>query len=342
MKFWWLLGLVLFLIVVMTFRESFTTYADALKDVGQTPGYTSLTGGTTGGSTTTTGVNATGGTTSGTTSGTPGPDPSCPSGFTIDSEKLTCKATTGVPPSCPSGYPVTASSSPTSVKCFQTTVNEGEFKIKECPTGTTKGEGGMCYGASQPSTCPSGFQLDRQQIHDGTGNIRTVGKCKAIGGTTGGTTTRATAGATGTTTGTTTAARGTTGGTTGSGVTPSTVKKSSLLGPVFTSYGAPITPGNPDSHKTNKYPELLGGGDPAARNRESGAGGGGFDFQGSLPTMDGLGATEASKYFPFSRQPGDMELIPDPYRVSQQFSSASYSFKTEPTPFLTDFSAFLR
>jgi hypothetical protein len=121
------------------------------------------------------------------------------------------------------------------------------------------------------------------------------------------------------------------------------VKKSSLLGPVFTSYGAPITPGNPDSYKTTKYPELLGGGDPAARNRESGAGGRmNIDLQGSLPTMDGLGATEASKYFPFSRQPGDMELIPDPYRVSQQFSSASYSFKTEPTPFLTDFSAFLR
>jgi hypothetical protein len=416
MKFWWLLGLVLFLIVAITFRESFTTYEDALKDVGQTAGYTSLTGGST-------------------TSETPAPDPSCPAGFTMDSDKLTCKSTTGLPPACPSGYPI-SDPSPTSVKCFQTALNEGEFKIKECPTGTTRGEGGLCYGASQPSSCPSGFQLDRQQIHDGTGNIRTVGKCKATGGTTGasagatqcpagfvedkrlwdgklrckkevgqpkcpngytmspfvkmaegqyngGTCTKGTdltapqcegesmlnvmndkqvcveyafATSTGASAGATTGTNATGGTTTqttsgtGSGVTPSTIKKSSLLGPVFTSYGAPITPGNPESHKTNKYPQLLGGGDPAARNRESGAGAGGggigsmagVDLQGSLPTMDGLGATEASKYFPFSRQPGDMELIPDPYRVSQQFSSASYSFKTEPTPFLTDFSAFLR
>jgi hypothetical protein len=37
-----------------------------------------------------------------------------------------------------------------------------------------------------------------------------------------------------------------------------------------------------------------------------------------------------------------MDLIQDPYRVSQQFASSSYSFKTEPVPFLTDFSAFQR
>jgi hypothetical protein len=35
-----------------------------------------------------------------------------------------------------------------------------------------------------------------------------------------------------------------------------------------------------------------------------------------------------------------MDLVQDPYRVSQQFASSSYSFKTEPVPFLTDFSAF--
>ena len=147
---------------------------------------------------------------------------------------------------------------------------------------------------------------------------------------------------------TTTTTAATASGTTQGGVTPASVRKNTILGPVFTSYGAPLD-GGTDSYKSNQYPELLGGGDPAARNRMgtgSGAGGGGFgmsiDLKGSMPTADGLGATEQSKFFPFSRQPGDMDLIPDPYRVSQQFSSASYSFKTEPTPFLTDFSAFFR
>ena len=35
-----------------------------------------------------------------------------------------------------------------------------------------------------------------------------------------------------------------------------------------------------------------------------------------------------------------MDIIPDPYRVAKTFSTSSYSSKTEPVPFLTDFSAF--
>jgi hypothetical protein len=49
-----------------------------------------------------------------------------------------------------------------------------------------------------------------------------------------------------------------------------------------------------------------------------------------------------SGFLPFSRQPGDQERIPDPYRVSQSYSPASNSSKNEPVPFLTDFSAFLK
>ena len=74
-----------------------------------------------------------------------------------------------------------------------------------------------------------------------------------------------------------------------------------------------------------------------------GMGGGmGGDLKGAIPSSAGLGSDEKSKYLPFSRQPGDMDLVKDPYRVSQQFASSSYSFKTEPVPFLTDFSAFQR
>jgi hypothetical protein len=61
---------------------------------------------------------------------------------------------------------------------------------------------------------------------------------------------------------------------------------------------------------------------------------------GTLPSSSATGSDEMSRYFPFSRSPGDMDVIPDPYRVAQTFSASSYSSKTEPVPFLTDFSAF--
>jgi hypothetical protein len=35
-----------------------------------------------------------------------------------------------------------------------------------------------------------------------------------------------------------------------------------------------------------------------------------------------------------------MDVIQDPWRVSQTFTSSSYSSKTDPVPFLNDFSAF--
>jgi hypothetical protein len=93
-----------------------------------------------------------------------------------------------------------------------------------------------------------------------------------------------------------------------------------VFGPLFTSQGEGSIEGA-DTSKTNKYPQLLGGDNGKASTRVDGAG-------IVAPTL------------PFSIEPGDMDLIPDPYRVSQQFSAASYSSKTEPVPFLTDFSAF--
>jgi hypothetical protein len=86
-----------------------------------------------------------------------------------------------------------------------------------------------------------------------------------------------------------------------------------LFGPLFSGFGTSTSgKGLIDSTKSNTYPELLGGGNNPNLNYKGGQ----------------------------SFAPGDMEIIPDPYRVSQQFASSSYSFKTEPVPFLTDFSAF--
>jgi hypothetical protein len=243
-----------------------------------------------------------------------------------------------VEPTCPSGMILVGD------KCRTDAVALDENG--QCPEGTSMNEEGACQRQADP-TCPADHTLvvengiakcepnnrppeptdeERQTASNSTGTAAPA------------TTPEAPA--------TTPAAAATTAAT--EGVTPATVRKNTVLGPVFTSYGAPIDGNGVDSSKNNQYPELLGGGDPASRRRQGGGFGigigslAGFDLQGAMPTAAGLGATEQSKFLPYSRQPGDMELIPDPYRVSQQFSSASYSFKTEPTPFLTDFSAFLR
>lgn len=234
----------------------------------------------------------------------------CPTGFVEDmrmgeggpNARLRCKKETGEP-KCPDGYTMTPF-----VK-----MGEGQYNGGTCDKG----------GESTVARCEGDAMLNVINDKQVCVEYEFVRLTAPGPNTTGGSSTTTGTNATG-----------------GSGVTPSNVRKNNVLGPVFTSYGAPVD-GSPDSHKTNQYPELLGGGDAASRRRQGG-GGFGIDLKGSMPTFDGLGSTEQSKFFPFSRQPGDMELIPDPYRVSQQFSSASYSFKTEPTPFLTDFSAFLR
>lgn len=120
-----------------------------------------------------------------------------------------------------------------------------------------------------------------------------------------------------------------------SGMTPTTAgdRLKQVFGPLYTSIGSGglITD---DSTKTSRYPELLGGGGNGVPSKK--------DDKGLIPTAGGLGALESSRFFPFSRVPGDMEKIPDPYRVSQTFTAANYSFKTDPVPFLTDFSAFFK
>jgi hypothetical protein len=127
----------------------------------------------------------------------------------------------------------------------------------------------------------------------------------------------------------------TTGGssTTASYTAPTTTKVGSyIFGPAFSGKGERASGGeSTDSTKSTEYPELLGGQVKPSSSSSL-----------DLPGAGNMGANENSKFLPYSRVPGDMDLIPDPYRVSQTFSSSSYSSKTEPVPFLTDFSAFLR
>lgn len=134
----------------------------------------------------------------------------------------------------------------------------------------------------------------------------------------------------------------TTGGSTsGYATTVTTAPTQGLFGPAFTSFGDPSPSGNTlDSSKYTSYPQVLGGVPDKSTRTVPGAGVISGPRQLELPTMDSLASSAQAQFFPFSRTPGDMEKIPDPYRVSQMFSTASYSSKTEPVPFLTDFSAF--
>jgi hypothetical protein len=77
--------------------------------------------------------------------------------------------------------------------------------------------------------------------------------------------------------------------------------------------------GGNDSTKNTPYPQLLGG---------------------NAKAYTGSGSTSDTNNSFFSRSPGDMDLIADPFRVSKTFSAASYSPSPAPAPFLTDFSKF--
>lgn len=143
-------------------------------------------------------------------------------------------------------------------------------------------------------------------------------------------------------------AGGTTGGSSTTSAAPNaggSVKGQLIYGPTYTSVGTPIdmSSGNPGSE--SKYPELWGGrGDSTSVRTEAGIQGPSQNWllsqSGSLPSTASLGSDANSQYLPYSRVPGDQDLIPDPYRLSRNYSTASYSNKTDPVPFLTDFSAF--
>ena len=239
------------------------------------------------------------------------PPPVCPTGTILDSSN-NCVSSETPNFTCPSGYEVRGT------KCGRIGGTEATDPV--CPAGMTySSELNACQSAPAPPSCPGGYEFKE-------------GKCvvKASGGATTGTST---------------------GGASVSSYGPTSGGRNrQVFGPVFTAMAAPVDgagSASRDSSKTNTYPELLGG-MPDTSTRIPGAGivrpskNWSLTQNGSLPPSSSLGTDENAAYFPYSRQPGDMDIIPDPYRVSKTFSQASYSYKTEPVPFLTDFSAFLK
>ncbi len=113
-----------------------------------------------------------------------------------------------------------------------------------------------------------------------------------------------------------------------------------IWGPRTTGLGTPRNFGD-GGDGNGQYPTLLG---PPRKTSGymTGVGvvGGSQAGAATLPSSASLGSDPMSGFLPFSRQPGDQELIADPYRVAQTYSPSNYSSKNEPVPFLTDFSAF--
>jgi hypothetical protein len=259
---------------------------------------------------------------------------------------------------------------------FREGFDTAEITDAKCPDGSSPPITDFkCVGTDNPPTCPSGTTLymvmNREEpptlkcvantrIYDGawTDGERTRNPCRSPTHSVGifvpptGPTSQdspkcidTSSSSVGTTAG------GTTGGSSTTSAAPTTRRTGArgVFGPGSGGFG-PGSTGNPhrDSTKTNTYPELLGGGDSKPKTLVDGAGlvdpskNWQLANDGSLPDCAHLGCNENSKYLPSSRMPGDMDLIPDPYRVSQSYMNSSYSFKTEPTPFLTDFSAFLK
>ena len=140
---------------------------------------------------------------------------------------------------------------------------------------------------------------------------------------------------------------GTSGGTTGGSGTilssNSGTNKGNIWGPAFSGFGDNAGPGAA-SGGARDYPTLMGP-EPKASTMVEGAGIVGISQNeslvksGALPGSAATGSDANSRYFGSSRVPGDKDLFPNAY---QQFTPSTGSSKTEPIPFLSDFSAFFK
>jgi hypothetical protein len=121
------------------------------------------------------------------------------------------------------------------------------------------------------------------------------------------------------------------GQTGGSGIN----KKGNIWGPAYTGMGD--NAGNGGGSGVRDYPTLLG---PKPKESKMVEGGGiaNLSKQTTLPSSASTGSDPNSQFFGTSRSPGDKDLFPNPYL---EFTPSSGSSKTEPVPYLADFSAFL-
>jgi hypothetical protein len=149
-------------------------------------------------------------------------------------------------------------------------------------------------------------------------------------------------GATGGATGTGDAAGNSTGGSSTTYIPTSGPNNGNIWGPAFAGLGDNAGFGATGNTKRD-YPTLLG---PKPKESVLVEGAGiapvsqhtSLVKSGILPGASGTGSDPNSRFFGSSRVPGDRDLIPD---SNQEFTPSIGSAKTEPVPYLSDFSAFL-
>jgi hypothetical protein len=165
----------------------------------------------------------------------------------------------------------------------------------------------------------------------------------ASGATTGNTTGGSTTNRQPTSGGTSGGSAGTSGGAFGDSQTVAGIPGNNVFGPPFVGVGANANDGN--LHGPVPYPYLYGP-KPDSSTFVEGAGivqpsqAATLKDSGALPSSKGTGSDKNSQFFGASRVPGDKDIVPNPYGTNTAFSPSSGSSKTEPLPYLTDFSAF--
>jgi uncharacterized membrane protein YgcG len=195
-------------------------------------------------------------------------------------------------------------------------------------SGSGGGGGGSGTGTTPSPTCPSGYTLsadkktctgttatDTKTPTCVTGYTYAAGACTLTPSSTGGSSTFLTSNSGG--------------------------NKGNIWGPAFSGLGNNSGPGA-ISGGPRDYPTLLGP-KPKESTMVDGAGivnpSQHQTLVAGLPSAAGTGSDPNSQFFGSSRVPGDKDLFPNPY---VEFTPSTGSSKTEPVPFLSDFSAFFR
>ncbi len=240
----------------------------------------------------------------------------CPSGYTLAPSNAPfglagkCTKSSGTMP-CPEGEFMPGGPGDDTSKCVKRLSGNDAVQtsnVPTCPSGQTATPIG-CMMVSEPSSSGSG------------GNTTTSGSWNASLG----------------------------GGSSGNLFGPNsggTGSSKLIWGPVFTGLGEDTTGGSGDTTKSNQYPELMGGLFGKTSSRIPGVGivspsQPGLDTS-VLPSSASTGTDANARFLPFSRQPGDMDIVPDPYRLASSYSTKNYAPQKDPVPFLTDFSAFFK
>lgn len=270
--------------------------------------------------------------------------PTCPAGYT-KSLGDQCVDADMVRPVCSAGYRYDAPQG----KCVSTTTDPSDYAQDQTAaagyassTGYAAAAAAALAGASsgQPPPPP----IDESPDSD-VGAVRPTGGSVYTGpnspytgqaGTGQGTASSAAAGMTGGSTYGSGAGYSSTTTTPNTGLAsgPTVVKPSTNMnlqvgGPKWGGLGAPITSGNGASSITG--PTLYG--PTAAQNKNN-------QITNWTPSYWSTGSDWSNIFGGTSRSPGDQDLIPNPYLQSTSYSLANGSQKTDPVPFLTDFSAF--